>query len=68
MIRIDPPLPVFCPGRGPGWAHFLLDYGPETHLHWVIFLDDGQIWTLPNPAVRAQWNRTTLNPQPCRPQ
>lgn len=44
-------------GKGKGLAHVLIDYGPEHHLLWVVFLDDGgEIWAAPNPTVRAQPN------------
>lgn len=58
ILQIDPPLPLDT-DKGPGLAHFLVDYGPEFHLLWVLFLDaDGACWTLPNPQVRAQRNIT----------
>jgi hypothetical protein len=62
LLQLDPPLPVYLPdGPEPqtGLAHILIDYGPEHHLMWVIILDQGgEIWTLPNPAVRGQKNIT----------
>jgi hypothetical protein len=67
ILRLDPPIPLFVPGRGTGVAHFLVDYGPEWHLHWVVFLDDGGgVWTLANPEVRGQVN-TTLGRTKCSP-
>lgn len=54
--QLDPPLPMTTP-RGAGLAHFLIDYGPESHLLWVVFLDaDGSCWSVPNPEVRMQAN------------
>jgi hypothetical protein len=54
--QLDPPLPMTTP-RGNGLAHFLIDYGPETHLMWVVFLDeDGACWTVPNPEIRLAPN------------
>ena len=53
--------------HGPGLAHFVLDYGPETHLMWVVFMDaDGACWTVPNPEVRlaANW---TMGRRPNKP-
>jgi hypothetical protein len=42
-----------------GWAHFLIDYGPESALLWVVFLDaDGACWTVPNAEVRMSFNWT----------
>lgn len=56
VTQLNPPLPLDT-SRGPGLAHFLIDYGPETHLMWVVFMDrDGACWTVPNPEVRMQPN------------
>lgn len=39
---------------GRGLAHFLIDYGEEHDLLWVVFDDKtGEIWTWSNPQVRA---------------
>ena len=58
MIQINPPLPVFTP-RGRGLAHFLIDYGYEHHLTWVVFLDsNGECWSFKNPEIRIQSNIT----------
>lgn len=59
--RIDPPIPLNTP-KGEGLAHFLQDYGLETDLVWVVFINDtGEIWAFRNPEVRATknitWNR-----------
>ncbi|PWT73948.1 MAG: hypothetical protein C5B60_07500 [Chloroflexi bacterium] len=58
ILQLDPPLPLHTP-HGEGWAYFLIDYGVEHHLMWVVFLDaDGGCWTVPNPQVRldANWS------------
>lgn len=58
ICRIDPPIPLNT-SRGSGLAHFLIDYGAEHHLLWVVFLDsDGSCWTLPNTDIRGQQNET----------
>ncbi|WP_426956131.1 hypothetical protein [Muricoccus radiodurans] len=58
ILQLDPPLPMDTV-RGPGLAHFMIDYGPESHLMWVVFMDaDGACWTVPNPEVRMQSNWT----------
>jgi hypothetical protein len=58
ILQLDPPLPVITP-KGDGYAHLLIDYGPEYHLHWVCFLDDsGECWTYNNTQIRAQKNVT----------
>lgn len=40
--------------KGIGLAHFVIDYGEEHDLLWVV-VDDatGEIWTWPNNDVRA---------------
>lgn len=56
ITQLNPPLPLHTP-KGAGWAHFVLDYGPEADLIWVVFLDaDGACWSVPNPDVRMQFN------------
>jgi hypothetical protein len=45
--------------KGGGWAHFVIDYGPESALLWVVFMDaDGACWTVPNFEVRMTFNWT----------
>ena len=40
-------------------AHFVIDYGPECALLWVVFLDeDGACWAVPNSEVRMHFNWT----------
>jgi hypothetical protein len=57
LQQLNPPIPLFVPGRGTGLAHAVIDYGPEHDLIWVIFLDNGgEIWALKNSEVRAQIN------------
>lgn len=56
ITQLNPPLPLETP-KGPGLAHFVIDYGPEAHLLWVVFLDEGgACWTIPNPEIRIQNN------------
>ncbi len=67
MIQLNPTVPVVTP-KGKGFAHFLIDYGQEHHLLWVVFLDEsGECWTFPNPEVRIQPNPTMgTRPLPLR--
>lgn len=44
--------------KGDGIAHFIIDYGIEHDLYWVIFLESGEIWTFKNSEVRAEPNWT----------
>lgn len=49
--------------EGPGWAHFVIDYGPESHLLWVVFLDaNGECWAVSNPDVRLRPNPSMGRP------
>jgi hypothetical protein len=55
--------------KGPGWAHFVIDYGPESALLWVVFMDrDGACWTIPNSEVRMCFNWTLGRRKPEAPQ
>lgn len=58
ITQISPPLPVFTP-KGNGLAHFVIDYGYEQDLIWVVFLDmNGECWSYKNADVRIQRNLT----------
>ena len=58
IVQLNPPLPLET-AKGAGWAHFVIDYGPESALLWVVFMDaDGACWTVPNSEVRMGWNWT----------
>ena len=42
-----------------GLGAFVIDYGPESALLWVVFMDaDGACWTVPNFEVRISYNWT----------
>jgi hypothetical protein len=58
MTQLNPPIPLDTP-KGKGLAWFLIDYGAEHNLMWVVAIDEtGEIWTFENPHVRAQKNIT----------
>lgn len=58
IVQLNPVIPLETP-KGKGYAWFLLDYGEEHHLMWVVAIDEtGEIWTFSNPEVRAQKNIT----------
>lgn len=58
LVQLNPPLPLET-SKGAGWAHFIIDYGPEAALLWVVFMDeDGACWTVPNAEVRMSHNWT----------
>jgi hypothetical protein len=58
ILQLNPPIPLSTPkGNGLAWA--VIDYGPEHHLMWTVAIDStGEVWTFPNPQVRAQQNIT----------
>jgi hypothetical protein len=63
IVQLNPPLPLET-SKGSGWAHFLIDYGPESALLWVVFMDaDGACWTVQNSEVRMT-NNWTLGRRP----
>ncbi len=55
ILQLNPTIPVATP-KGPGIAHFIIDYGIEHDILWVIFLDNGECWTYPNTQIRAEQN------------
>jgi hypothetical protein len=58
ITQLNPPLPLET-AKGEGWAHFVIDYGQEGALLWVVFMDaDGACWTVPNAEVRMCFNWT----------
>lgn len=58
MIQLNPPIPLLTP-KGEGVAWFIIDYGIEHNLQWIVAIDStGEIWTFQNPDVRAQKNIT----------
>jgi hypothetical protein len=57
ILQLDPMIEMTCP-RGSGRAAFLIDYGLEGQNLWIIFLDNGEIWTYPNHEVRLKQNIT----------
>ena len=59
ILQLNPTIPVFVDGKGKGQALLVVDPGTEHHLLWVVALDKGgELWTVANPAVRAQFNYT----------
>jgi hypothetical protein len=67
MLQLNPPLPMNTP-KGEGFAHFLIDYGPESDLYWTVFITEtGEIWTFSNREVRACKNITLGRVAPSGP-
>jgi len=58
ILQLSPPLPLDTP-KGSALCHFIIDYGPESHICWVCFVDaTGECWTFANPEIRGQKNIT----------
>jgi len=58
ITQLKPTLALHTP-KGIGLCHFVIDYGEEHDLIWVVFDDaTGEIWAWPNPEVRAVKNIT----------
>ena len=58
ITQLNPTIPLVTP-KGNGFAHFVIDYGQEHHLIWVVFIDDTrECWSFQNPDVRLDFNRT----------
>lgn len=67
MLQLNPPLPLNTP-KGEGFAHILIDYGPESDLYWTVFITGtGEIWTFANDEVRASKNITLGRTSPDSP-
>jgi hypothetical protein len=65
LTQLNPPLPMYVASRrATGVAHAVIDYGYEHNLQWVIAMDEtGEIWNVPNPDVRMQWNWSAGRPK-----
>ena len=58
IVQLNPPLPMSTP-KGDGYAYFMIDFGQDHHLQWVVFLDEnGECWSFENPYIRMQKNYT----------
>jgi hypothetical protein len=62
IIQLNSPIPLKTP-KGEGLAWFLIDYGVEHDLMWVVAIKKtGEIWIFSNPEVRATKNITMGRP------
>jgi len=67
MIQLNPPIPVRTP-LGDGWAHIVIDYGPEFNTVWVVALHDmGTIKHFDSNDLRVDGNPTFGIPRPKKP-
>jgi len=67
VIRITPPMSVTTP-LGRGWAHFLIDYGPDWNTCWVVQLFDcGSVKHFDANDIRIGGNPTYGVGEPKKP-
>lgn len=57
MIQLNPPIRMITP-KGKGYANFLVDRGMDFDNEWIVFLDNGEIWSFLNSKVRVDNNFT----------
>ena len=58
ILQLAPTLPLDTP-KGPADAHFLIDYGSESHVLFVCFVRaTGECWTWQARDVRLEKNIT----------
>lgn len=67
MLQLNPPIPMNTP-EGEGFAHIVIDYGPESDLYWTVLItESGEIRTYANRHVRASKNITLGRMDPSTP-
>lgn len=57
ILQLEPPIPLKTP-KGDGYANFLIDRGMEFNNEWIVFLDNGEIWSFMNQDIRLHTNYT----------
>jgi hypothetical protein len=58
MIQLNPTIPLDTP-KGPGYAHFALDYSQEHSVMFLVFINEtGEPWIFEQREVRLRPNRT----------
>jgi hypothetical protein len=58
IVELQCPLPVDTP-KGRAVAHFLLDYGRESDLYWICFINEtGENWVFRQSQIRLAPNVT----------
>lgn len=57
IIQLQPQIRMHTP-KGLGYANFLVDRGMDFDNEWIVFLDNGEIWSFLNSKVRVENNIT----------
>ena len=60
MLQLNPTIPVIATSKDnmKGDALFVIDYGEQHSLIWIVALKNGEIWCIPNEEIRMQKNWT----------
>lgn len=57
ILQLNPQIPVYVEGKGCGYAILVTDYSQDHQRIWTVAMNDtGEIWDVPNPMIRLQWN------------
>ena len=57
MLQLNPTMPIIRVSDGmKGYVFIVIDYSQEHDLLYVCAMDNGEIWTLNNKAIRVQNN------------
>lgn len=57
ILQLNPTLPVFVVSKEQsGYAFAVIDYSQEHNTLYVVGLDNGEVWTVPQSDIRLQTN------------
>ena len=57
MLQLNPQIPVYIPHLNmKGYAFMTIDYSQDHFLHFVVALDNREIWIFDNTKIRMQDN------------
>lgn len=65
MLQLSPTIPVYSlEHEQNGYALVLLDYSQEHNTLFLVALENGELWWLPQDQIRMQPNRSLKRPRP----
>ena len=57
IVQLNPQIPIWHEKHGEGYAIGWKDFSQDHHMLWICaFSKTGQVWEIPNPEIRLQWN------------
>lgn len=58
MIQLNPSIPVIVTSKdnAKGTAIGWIDYSEEHNVMWIVALENGEVWCVPNYEIRMQKN------------